>query len=157
LLDARAKVAGNGQDCNLRNAALGAILIYSGVLPIFPMSMSLPSIEMGPTKERRHETRFASQLPVRVWGCDENGERFVQDATARNLSYSGALLAGIEHNLRCGDLLGVQYQNRLAHFRVIWVRDSRSVQKVQVAVQRVGAYESPWKSVLEERLTTQML
>lgn len=103
-------------------------------------------------KERRHETRFASELSVRVWGCDEHGARFVQDAIARNLSHSGALLTAIQHNLRCGDLLGVQYQNRQAHFRVIWVRDSRSVQKIQVAVQRVGAYECPWEAVLEEEI-----
>ncbi len=78
----------------------------------------------------------------------------MQDATARNLSGSGALLNGIEQNLRCGDLIGVQYESRQAHFRVIWVRDSHSALKTQAAVQRVGPYDCPWRELLEHQLTT---
>jgi hypothetical protein len=103
--------------------------------------------------ERRHEPRLRSDLPVRIWGCDDRGVRFVQEAVARNLSGSGALLTGIQQNLRCGDLIGLQYENREAHFRVIWARDSRTSLKIQAAVQRVGPYECPWKGLLEEQLT----
>jgi hypothetical protein len=107
--------------------------------------------------DRRHEPRFRSELAVRVWGCDDRGVRFVQDATARNLSSSGALISGIQQKLRCGDLIGLQYENREAHFRVIWVRDSGSSLKIQAAVQRVGNYECPWKTLLEEQLSAKIL
>lgn len=104
--------------------------------------------------ERRNEPRFASELAVRIWGCDDRGVRFVQDAIARNLSGSGALLTGIQQNLRCGDLVGVQFENRQAHFRIIWVRDSGGTRRIQAAVQKVGAYECPWKTVLAEEIVT---
>src|SRR5437764_10709870 len=116
------------------------------------MCMSISQTKQG-QPERRHEPRLPSELAVRIWGCDDRGVRFVQEAIARNLSRSGALLTGIQQNLRCGDLIGLQYENREAHFRIIWVRDSRTSLKIQAAVQRVGPYECPWKAVLGEQLT----
>ena len=98
--------------------------------------------------ERRHQPRVLSDLPVHIWGYDEKGSRFVQQIRARNLSESGALLIGIEQELRCGDLVGVQYENRQARFKVVWTRDSESSLKVEAAVQKLRADECPWKRIL---------
>jgi hypothetical protein len=101
--------------------------------------------------ERRREPRVQVDLPVRVWGTDEHGAWFKQDAAARNISRSGALLAGLRQPLRSGDLIGVQYGANKARFRVVWVRDSDAGSMIQVAVHKVEEDECPWKELLPER------
>jgi hypothetical protein len=98
--------------------------------------------------ERRREPRIPADLPVRVWGTNAHGISFVQDALARNISGSGALLSTIEQRLRSGDLIGVQYGHKKARFRVVWVRDSGTERKFQAAVQRMEGDECPWQEVL---------
>ena len=91
-------------------------------------------------------------LSVRVWGIDATGALFVQDAVARNISGSGALLSGIEQKIRTHDLIGVGYGDRQARFRVVWVRDSGTDQKVQAAVHKLKSEECPWKHVLGQEV-----
>ena len=45
--------------------------------------------------DRRREPRRIAGLPVFVWGVDTQGERFCQEAQARDISQSGALLTGL--------------------------------------------------------------
>ena len=94
--------------------------------------------------EQRHEQRTQSGLPVRVSGRDCNGTTFTQVVTASNISRSGALLSGLSTGIRSGDLLWVEYEQRKARFRIVWVRDSQSDLKTQAAVQRLEKEECPW-------------
>ena len=57
---------------------------------------------------------------------------------------SGALLSGLSRGIRSGDLLWVEYEQRKARFRIVWVRDSQSGLKTQAAVQRLEKEECPW-------------
>ena len=99
-------------------------------------------------KQSRKEPRTQADLAVRVWGIDAQGALFVQDTVARNISVSGALLCGIEQHLRTGDLIGVAYGDRKARFRVVWLRDSGTDRKIQVAVHKLKNEECPWKECL---------
>lgn len=101
--------------------------------------------------ERRRESRFIEDLPVRVWAVDERGCWYAQFAVAHNISSRGALLKGLEREFRCGDLIGVEYSEVKARFRVIWVRDSQGPFRVQAAVQRLEEDKCPWEQVLVER------
>ena len=96
----------------------------------------------------RKEPRTQADLAVRVWGIDAQGALFVQDAVARNISVSGALLCGIEQHLRIRDLIGVGYGDRQARYRVVWLRDSGTDRKIQVAVHKLKGEECPWKDCL---------
>jgi len=98
--------------------------------------------------ERRREPRKRVELPVRVWGVDANGLSFDREATARDISLRGALLAEIEWPLRPGDLVGVQYCQKWARYRVIWVGDTGKQDKIRVAVQRLEAEKCPWEDLL---------
>jgi hypothetical protein len=60
--------------------------------------------------DRRSEPRRQADFSVPVWGVDTRGERFLQEARACDISISGALLSGIEVDLRCGDVIGILYQ-----------------------------------------------
>lgn len=94
--------------------------------------------------ERRSETRVPSTVQVRIAGVSGNGEFFAQDLVARSLSLSGALLMGLEHELRCGDGLLVQRSGIQSKFRVVWIRDG------QAAIQKLHDEPCPWKEMLQE-------
>jgi len=95
--------------------------------------------------EHRQEFRKQLDLPVTIMGTDKHGEPFAQDAVASSLSASGALLSGIAREMRSGDLVWVQYGQRKARFRIVWVRDSQSHQQTQAAVHMFGTEECPWR------------
>jgi hypothetical protein len=43
-----------------------------------------------------------------------NNQPFHQNATAQNVSATGACINGIEQGLKVGDVIGVQYETKLA-------------------------------------------
>ena len=97
--------------------------------------------------ERRQERRTAADLAVQISGRDANGMTFRQSPTASSISKGGALLSGLSQELRSGDLLWVECQQRKARFRIVWVRDSQSKRETQAAVQRLSKDECPWPLV----------
>ena len=58
-------------------------------------------------KGRRREPRTDIDLGLTVWGVDTRGDRFLQEARARDISLSGALIIGLDTELRSGDVIGV--------------------------------------------------
>lgn len=100
--------------------------------------------------DRRKESRVETSLRIMIWGLDAQGSRFSQAATAGNISLSGALLSGIERELRCGDLIGVQYANRHARFRIVWTRETGNGERIQVAIHRLEAEGCPWVEELQQ-------
>jgi hypothetical protein len=98
--------------------------------------------------ERRQEPRTRADLAVRVSGRDVSGKLFAQVAVASSISGGGALLSGMARKVRSGDLIWIEYQDRKARFRIVWVRDSQSKQKTQVAVHRLENEECPWKNLV---------
>jgi hypothetical protein len=77
-----------------------------------------------------------------------NNQPFFQNAMAQNVSATGACLFGIEPELKVGDVIGVQYENRKARCKVVWVVDAGALKKTQVGVQLVLDQDCPWIAVL---------
>ena len=102
----------------------------------------------GQSKDRRREPRTDIDLGLTVWGVDTRGDRFLQEARAREISLSGALLTGLDAELRSGDVIGILYAGKKARYRVVWVSQSGTSDKVQAAVHRFAADECPWKELL---------
>ena len=92
--------------------------------------------------------RTTLDLRVRVWGMGANGQAFFQNATAQNISSTGACIFGIEPELKVGDVIGVQYEGRKARCKVIWVVEAGGLKKTQIGVQLVVDQDCPWKAVL---------
>jgi len=106
--------------------------------------------EEEPENDRRREPRTHVDLSLTVWGIDTRGDRFLQEARARDISLSGALLSGLDAELRSGDVIGILYGGKKARYRVVWVRESGNGLKVQAAVHRIAPDECPWKELLAE-------
>jgi hypothetical protein len=104
----------------------------------------------GGNKDRRREPRTDADIALTVWGVDTRGDRFLQEAHAREISLSGALLFGLDSELRSGDVIGILYAGKKARYRVVWVRQSGTSHKVQAAVHRFTTDECPWKNLLAE-------
>ena len=92
--------------------------------------------------------RAALDLRVKVWGMGADEQPFFQNATAQNISSTGACIYGIEKELKVGDVIGVQYETKKARCKIIWVVDAGGLKKVQVGVQLVADQECPWKAML---------
>src|SRR5262252_3160980 len=103
-----------------------------------------------PRPDRRREHRTPIDITLLVWGIDTHGERFLQEAHARDISLSGALLSGLETDVSSGDVIGILCGKRKARFRVVWVRYDDTGDKMLVAVQRLAADECPWPELLNE-------
>ena len=94
------------------------------------------------------EPRLTVDLPVRVWGMTAEGRAFSQNASAQNISREGALLSGIEPELKVGDVIGVQCGDSKARCRVVWTVNTGTSKKNQVGIKLVADQECPWKSQL---------
>jgi hypothetical protein len=92
--------------------------------------------------------RAALDLRIKVWGMAASGQPFFQNATAQNISSTGACIYGIEQELKVGDVIGVQYEAKKARCKVIWVVDAGGLKKIQAGVQLVADQECPWKAML---------
>jgi hypothetical protein len=67
----------------------------------------------------RREARVPIDLELRVWGMGADGRVFSQPARTGNVSIGGALLSGIEHDLKIGDTIGVQHGEKKARCKVV--------------------------------------
>jgi len=96
--------------------------------------------------------RATLELKVRVWGMGGNNQPFFQNATAQNISTTGACIYGIEPELKVGDVIGVQYEGKKARCKVVWVVDAGALKKTQVGVQLVMDQDCPWTSALPSEM-----
>jgi hypothetical protein len=98
--------------------------------------------------DNQSEPRLSVDLPVRVWGMTAEGRPFSQIARAQNISNDGALLSGLESELKVGDVVGVQCDEKKTRCTVIWVMNTGPVKKNQVGVKLIADQECPWKGYL---------
>ncbi len=97
--------------------------------------------------DNRPETRVEARILVRVWGMDADGRPFFQNANATNISSEGALVSGINHPLKTGDVIGIQHNEKKARFKVIWVIDGGAARKIEAGVQLLPNQRSPWQDL----------
>lgn len=98
--------------------------------------------------DKQLEPRVTVDLPVRVWGMSAEGRPFSQHARAQNISLDGALLSGIESELKVGDVIGVQCDDKKTRCTVAWVMNTGTIRKNQVGVKLLADQECPWKKYL---------
>jgi|SRR5581483_1780412 PilZ domain len=101
----------------------------------------------------RPDPRVDTDLPVRVFGMDSNGKPFNQHVRARNISSSGALVSGVDCELKPGDVIGVQLEQKKARCRVVWVVDAGGIQKKQLGLQLMEGQECPWREMLDKQIS----
>ncbi len=101
-------------------------------------------------------SRATLDLRVRVWGMGADNQPFHQNANAQNVSINGACICGLEHELKVGDVIGVQYETKKARCKVVWVMEAGGLKKVQIGVQLVVDQECPWLSQLPPEIRSNL-
>jgi len=99
--------------------------------------------------DKTAESRVGNQILVRVWGIDSEGRPFFQNANACKLSMEGALLMGISHPLKTGDVIGIQFDLKKARFHVVSVVDGGIARKLDATVQVLPGQRSPWQELAD--------
>src|SRR6202162_3343379 len=94
--------------------------------------------------DRRRSPRVGANLPVRVWGVDAHDLPFMQLATVKNLSGSGAVIHGLRRQIRPGEILEVQMDDEKAQFRVIWTGMPGSHAAGEIGLQRLASEPHLW-------------
>jgi len=94
--------------------------------------------------------RDTLDLRVRIWGMGSDNRPFFHNATAQNVSATGASIFGVEHELKVGDVIGVQYGAKKARCKIVWIKDAGSLKRFQIGVQLVVDQECPWLDHLSQ-------
>src|ERR1700686_5028130 len=100
--------------------------------------------------EKRPESRVAADIPVRVWGMDAEGKPFFHSGLAGSLSSEGAQRTHLHHCLKAGDIIGIQYGDKKARFKVIWATPSVAPRKNKAGVVILPEQLSPWADIAAE-------
>jgi hypothetical protein len=98
--------------------------------------------------DRRRSPRVGAHLPVRVWGVDAHDLPFMQLASVKNLSGSGAVIHGMRRQIRPGEVLEVQMDQEKAQFRVVWTGMPGTPASGEIGLQRLASEPCLWTVAL---------
>ena len=105
---------------------------------------------------KRREPRVQAILQVRIAGIDASGRGLLQMVPTRNISRQGALLAGIQGEVKIGETIVITYKSSKARFRVTWVGDAGSERAGQIGVQSVEPEKCIWDTKTLPPMTADM-
>ena len=77
-----------------------------------------------------------------------DGRPFSQHCSRSEHQFGGRTALGSESELKVGDVVGVQCDEKKTRCTVIWVMNTGPVKKNQVGVKLLADQECPWKSYL---------
>jgi hypothetical protein len=94
--------------------------------------------------DRRRSPRVSAHLPVRVWGVDAHDLPFMQMASVKNLSATGAVIQGMRRRVRPGDILEVQLDREKAEFLVVWAGMPGSHSDGEIGLRNLASEPCLW-------------
>ena len=94
--------------------------------------------------DRRRNPRVAAHLPVRIWGVDAHDLPFMQLASVKNLSSTGAVIQGMRRQIKPGEILEVQFDEEKAQFRVVWTGEHGTHSAGELGLQRLASEPCLW-------------
>lgn len=93
----------------------------------------------------RRQPRAPVGLKVTVSGADDEGNRFVQTAYARNVSSAGARLDGVALLNSPGQKIDVEHRGKSGRFVVVWVGEPGRREQGQVGIRSLDPAQNIWK------------
>lgn len=95
------------------------------------------------------DQHVVNTLTIKIYGMDDEGKPFFQPAKARPLTVRTALLEGMKHRLKSGNILGVQYKGRKARAQVVWMCEVNRHGQNQMEIRLLVAEPCPWAEPLQ--------
>ncbi len=103
-------------------------------------SSSSPATDARPERGSRR----AFRARVQVWGVNQSGAPFFQQAHTIDVGWLGACLGGLAHEVVAGEVLGVEYGGRRARFKVIWAGQSGTPEAGKVQLSPLEKAQDFW-------------
>ncbi len=94
--------------------------------------------------DRRRNRRVTALLPVRIWGVDGEGLPFSQVVRTKNISNNGAVLQGMVHTMKAGELLQLKLGQQHTEFRVVWVGKLGTCRQGEVGIEAIRSEPNIW-------------
>ncbi len=94
--------------------------------------------------DRRRNPRVTACLPVRIWGVDAHDLPFMQLASVKNLSSTGAVVQGMRRQIKPGEILEVQMDGEKAQFRVVWTGMQGTYSAGEIGLRRLTSEPCLW-------------
>ena len=94
--------------------------------------------------KRRREPRADLMLQVRILGMSADNRPFNESVQTLNISSRGVVLAGVQCQLKVGEIVGLRYGEKKARHRVTWVRRPDPSQPAEVGLETVEEGKSLW-------------
>ncbi|HTU41932.1 MAG TPA: methyl-accepting chemotaxis protein [Candidatus Aquilonibacter sp.] len=103
---------------------------------------------MAQFKIERRDPRIPASLPVRLIATDIKGVDWDQEVLTINVSRQGALLKGIQGELRVGNRISLSRMGKQEAFQVEWAGEKNAADAGQVGVSAVNPSTSFWNDVI---------
>ncbi len=97
------------------------------------------------------EQRKQVALTVRIFGTDSTGHVFSDSVATVNVSFEGAMLAGVKRPIKPGEIIGLTYGKNKARFRVQWVGEPGTPNQGRMGIQNVMPTSCIWDIPLQPR------
>jgi PilZ domain len=97
---------------------------------------------------RRRQPRIKGILPVRICGIDGRGESFSEHSCTATISVAGASLLGVRASLAEGETIELQYRNRQARFRVVWIVPAKAAPERHIGLECLKPEKDFWPITL---------
>lgn len=93
---------------------------------------------------QRREPRKDLKVPVRIFGTDINGRPFSENVATLNVSSRGAKLAGLQANVKPGEVIGMAHGAQKSRFTVRWVGPPGGSLEGQVGLENISPEKPFW-------------
>jgi hypothetical protein len=97
---------------------------------------------------QRREPRTQVQLPVRIFGTDQDGRPFSENVVTIDVSREGARLQGVQTQIKVGETIGLTHGANKGRFRVKWTGQAGSPSHGQMGLQNVAPQKPLWDMAL---------
>jgi methyl-accepting chemotaxis protein len=100
-------------------------------------------------KIERRENRLDMSVPVRLITIDAEGREFDQSVVTVNVSRSGALLRGIQSQLRLGSTVTLDREGAREQFAVAWVGEENTGDQGTIGISAIDPASRFWNDLID--------
>lgn len=93
---------------------------------------------------KRRYPRVALRAPVRIFGADASGHPFSENVFTVNICEHGAQLSDVKLQLKCGETIGLTYEQKKSRFQIRWIGENGGVPSGHIGLSSVPGQSSIW-------------
>jgi len=95
--------------------------------------------------DKRKSKRMKAVLPLKIFGSTTAGQPFAELVYTLNISRAGTRIAGVQQELRGGDIIVIEYKSRRVRCEVVWVhRPKNDTRTFHLGLRCLDSSEGFW-------------